>query len=359
MRLLLRLCATAMLVLALLVPFRVRADDSSNKAREYFQQGTAAFNLGRFADAVKAWEEGYKLRPDPIFLYNIAQAHRLADNHEQAVFFYKSYLRNSPNAKNREEVQMRLDQLAKLIEEKKKARDAQPDTTLGPTGNKPQTPDTTTPPPTTTTTTPPPTSQPTTATPPTTNEPDTTVVKTATPERPRKVDLGVAAGVNIWALGIPSGVEPSAAISIGGGYTVLKRGRIEFRVGAKLGYSYVQDLAFPANTAFVSFLSVLAEPEVRVGLWKEKLYFFGGVGLGAQMIVGLKHGSGLLQNNAKPSGVFAHFEARPMIGIEYRVIPALALFLAPQIIISPAPNKYFNESLLMRVDISLGASVRL
>ena len=146
MRQLQRFCA--ILVLAFALP-ALAQDSSSTKAKEYFQQGTAAFNLGKFTDAVKAWEEGYKLRPDPIFLYNIAQAHRLADNHEQAIFFYKSYLRNSPAARNRDEVQMRLDQLQKLVDEKRKARDAQPDTTLSQTGNKPAEPTTTTTQPTT------------------------------------------------------------------------------------------------------------------------------------------------------------------------------------------------------------------
>ena len=111
--------------------------------------------------------------------------------------------------------------------------------------------------------------------------------------------------------------------------------------------------------AVVSFISVLADPEVRINLWKEKFYFFAGVGLGAQLILGLQHGSGFLVPNAKPSGVFAHFEARPTLGVEYRVIPMLALFLSPQLVISPAPNQHFNTSLLMRLDVSVGASIRL
>ncbi len=121
----------------------------------------------------------------------------------------------------------------------------------------------------------------------------------------------------------------------------------------------MQDLAFPNDRSFVTFLSVLADPEVRIGLWKDKLFFNVGVGLGAQLILGLKWGSGLLDQNAKPSGVFAHFEARPTIGVEYRVIPMLSLFLMPQLIISPAPNSHFASSMMMRADISLGAAIHL
>ncbi len=49
--------------------------------------------------------------PDPVFLFNIAQCHRKMGHDKEAVDFYKSYLRNAPNAPNRADVQKRIQEL--------------------------------------------------------------------------------------------------------------------------------------------------------------------------------------------------------------------------------------------------------
>ena len=77
-----------------------RADDTQ-RAKELFQQGTTLFNLGEFDKAIDAWQQGYKEKPDPGFLYNIGQAYRLKGDAPKAIFFYRGYLRNSPKAANR------------------------------------------------------------------------------------------------------------------------------------------------------------------------------------------------------------------------------------------------------------------
>ena len=47
-------------------------------ARQHYQAGTAAFNLGDFPKAVIEYKAAYTAKQDPTFLYNIAQAARLA-----------------------------------------------------------------------------------------------------------------------------------------------------------------------------------------------------------------------------------------------------------------------------------------
>jgi hypothetical protein len=49
--------------------------------------------------------------PDPAFLFNIGQCHRKMGHDKEAVSFYKSYLRNAPNAPNRADVQKRINEL--------------------------------------------------------------------------------------------------------------------------------------------------------------------------------------------------------------------------------------------------------
>ena len=70
-----------------------RADDQRGEARAHYEKGTAAYALGRFADAAAEFEQAFTLKPDPALLYNAAQAYRLAGDRDRALQLYKSYLR--------------------------------------------------------------------------------------------------------------------------------------------------------------------------------------------------------------------------------------------------------------------------
>jgi tetratricopeptide (TPR) repeat protein len=85
-----------------------RADDDVAQARRHFEAGTRAFNVGEFDNAAKEYREAYKLKPDPAMLYNVAQSYRLAKNVEQALFFYRSYRRNSTDLAHRQETDARI-----------------------------------------------------------------------------------------------------------------------------------------------------------------------------------------------------------------------------------------------------------
>jgi tetratricopeptide (TPR) repeat protein len=80
-------------------------------ARRLFEEGRRAFDLGEWQRAITAYRGAYNLKPDAAFLYNIAQAYRLANDPAQAIFFYKSFLRNRPNTPNRAEIEDRIRQL--------------------------------------------------------------------------------------------------------------------------------------------------------------------------------------------------------------------------------------------------------
>ena len=64
------------------------------------------------------YREAFKGVHDPVILYNIAQSYRLGGNTEQALFFYRSFLRNVPNDPSRPEVEERIRKLEQqLIEQ--------------------------------------------------------------------------------------------------------------------------------------------------------------------------------------------------------------------------------------------------
>jgi tetratricopeptide (TPR) repeat protein len=108
--------------------------DDKLQAREHFQRGSKYFQLGRFKEAVKEYEAAFELVDDPALLYNIAQAHRLDNNPERALFFYKSYLSRLPHAKNSGDVQARVVELEHLMAEQARAQRMPPTTAIGPDG---------------------------------------------------------------------------------------------------------------------------------------------------------------------------------------------------------------------------------
>ena len=110
--------ATFSLVVAALIAFAAapaQAQDAE-KARQLFQQGSKYYDLGQFDKAIEAWQQGYDQKPDPGFLYNIAQAYRQKQDAAKAIFFYKGYLRNSPKAHNRAEVDQKIAALQKQLD---------------------------------------------------------------------------------------------------------------------------------------------------------------------------------------------------------------------------------------------------
>src|SRR5581483_10419669 len=100
----------------------LRADEAANTAaaKRLFASGTKHFDLNEFELALADFKEGYRLKDDPVFLYNIAQCHRLLNHDVEAMRFYKSYLRRSPNAPNKREVENKIRALDEAIASQEK-----------------------------------------------------------------------------------------------------------------------------------------------------------------------------------------------------------------------------------------------
>jgi tetratricopeptide (TPR) repeat protein len=85
------------LVMLLVVPGLAQAagtgpGDAETRARQYFAEGTVAYDLGEFQKALQAYSEAYRLAPRPALLFNVAQCHRQLGQYERAAFFYRRYL---------------------------------------------------------------------------------------------------------------------------------------------------------------------------------------------------------------------------------------------------------------------------
>jgi hypothetical protein len=101
-------------VLALLVAPRALGQVSVDEAREHYRKGTAAYNLGHYAEAAKEYEATYEITLDVAVLFNTAQAYRLAGENQKAILAYRGYLRAAPVGSQRDIAQQKLDELTKL-----------------------------------------------------------------------------------------------------------------------------------------------------------------------------------------------------------------------------------------------------
>ncbi len=77
------------------------ADPRLDSARAHSQEGDSYYKLEKYANAIAEYEQAYLAKPDPSFLYNIAQCHRLMGQGAEAIKFYRRFLKDAPTAPNR------------------------------------------------------------------------------------------------------------------------------------------------------------------------------------------------------------------------------------------------------------------
>jgi tetratricopeptide (TPR) repeat protein len=113
-----------------------KGDAAARAARRELQRAEAAFNLGKFEQALAGYEAAYQAKPLPALLFDIAQCHRHLGNSDRALFFYRRYLALDPNSANRATVDQ-------LIAETERRRDSgsgvvpPPTTAIPPPGSGP------------------------------------------------------------------------------------------------------------------------------------------------------------------------------------------------------------------------------
>ncbi len=377
--------ARPLFVLSLaLAPAAVRAEEpphggapakdqyDTQRAKELFQQGTTLFNLGEFDKAIEAWQDGYKAKPDPGFLYNIGQAYRLKGDANKAIFFYRGYLRNSPKAANRAEIEAKIAALQK--------ESSEPKTAVAPAATPPPT---TTPPPVAPSpapaprVTPPPSTpvEPVPVAPPPAPAPPLAGATTAAPEPPapmsepppaavgngnRPWDLGVGMGFDAWASAEHGSAQPSFGLDLAAGYTFGSdvMGPASFRLGVLYTYSFLSEAK-----SKVSFNSFFVEPSVRIRLSDRRWYLAGALGIGRLGITNVKAGSSLLVPPPKstdmetiPATVGA-FALRPAVALQLHLTDALAAFASPALSFSPKPALFYAN--IVRFELLFGLTYYL
>jgi tetratricopeptide (TPR) repeat protein len=90
---------TVLAVVAVAVPAAGAAPDPrTESAREHSRQGDAYYKLEKYPNAIGEYEQAYLAKPDPSFLFNIAQCHRLMGQGAEAIKFYRRFLADAPDS---------------------------------------------------------------------------------------------------------------------------------------------------------------------------------------------------------------------------------------------------------------------
>lgn len=101
---------------------------AEDQARELYKKGMTHYELGQFDDAIVEFKRAYELTSAPGLLFNIAQVYRMKKNADQAVYFYKTFLRLVPDASNRADVEVLIAENQKILDDaaaEKRRREAE------------------------------------------------------------------------------------------------------------------------------------------------------------------------------------------------------------------------------------------
>ncbi len=134
--------ALAILVTSFSVAAFAQDESRSAKleAKARFTSGQRHYNLNELPEALADFKDAYRLYPDPVFLFNLGQCERQLGHHEEAIRFYRNFLREEPKAANRQEVVRKIEEMEAAI----KSRPPDADKLTSPPGTP--VPETATPP---------------------------------------------------------------------------------------------------------------------------------------------------------------------------------------------------------------------
>ncbi len=122
----------AIVALLLLAPLGASAKTPAEEAKEHYIAANKAFNLADYDEAIREFEAAYRIVEDPAFIYNLAQAHRLAGHLDKAVRFYRNYLRLDPGTSQKAAIEQRIAEMEAALATQRNQLSAPPTGTIEP-----------------------------------------------------------------------------------------------------------------------------------------------------------------------------------------------------------------------------------
>jgi tetratricopeptide (TPR) repeat protein len=95
-----------------------RKGDPKEKAAALYRDGVAAFDVGKYPEALASFTESYNLSGESGLLFNLGVCSEKTGDREKAAAFYSLYLEEMPDAPDAADVRARLDAVRAAPEEK-------------------------------------------------------------------------------------------------------------------------------------------------------------------------------------------------------------------------------------------------
>src|SRR5512141_1940251 len=102
------------------------AQERSKLAKEWFSTAETAENTGDDVEATRAYACSYKMVPHPYTAFNLARVTERAGDNELSLKMYKAYLALKPDARDKEEVRVKIKALEDKIAAAKETPPAEP-----------------------------------------------------------------------------------------------------------------------------------------------------------------------------------------------------------------------------------------
>ncbi len=360
--------ACALLVAATSATALAQPTGDKKKALDLYDKGNTQYNLGRWKQAIELFTQAYEVYNAPEFLFNIAQAHRQDGNCSEALFFYRRYLANKPNATNKAEVDGFIKELDGKCTEGTGGTTGTGTTGTGTTGTG-----------TAGTTGTGKTGTGKTGTGTTRTADTTTTVDndddTEVEDDDGSIDVDETGGKpHLFTASL--GVGPSfmtsgdlnkpvhMAFALGAGYPIAID-KASFEPGVLVTYSPIPwegevDGMEVTGTAGLTALMANAAGGYPIIPSLPALSARAEIGLGVLVMSGLDRGNPFLESNQFADGSIAMFHARLALGAEYMVTPNLAVFAQPVVFsFSPAKKLRDEISSVTRYEILFGAGYKM
>ena len=95
------------------------APNDLERAKALYKEAEVHFGLGEFDQALEKYQEAYRAKSLPGFLFNIGQCFRNLGDCDKALFNYRQYLVRMPDAYNREDVESLIEKCEVEVEAKR------------------------------------------------------------------------------------------------------------------------------------------------------------------------------------------------------------------------------------------------
>lgn len=305
-----------------------------DEALALYERGNVKYNLGAWKEAIELFTQAYETYAAPEFLFNIAQAYRQDENCERALFFYRRYLDNRPDAANRAEVEAFMAEL----ESKTDCKNSEPteqvatDTTTDDPAEVPM------------------------------PDPDPQVAQTVEYEEepigPQVLSARIAIGPSFASIGP---LETPVLLAVAGGVAYpLEVGEFAVEPGIVLSYTPVPwERGDPAVVGTAGLTGILANVSgyMPVG-WR--LAARADLGAGVQIMSGLQEENNpFLDMSQSADGAITMFHARLGLGLDLAINEQVLVSVEPVFSFSPTSELRDDIDSINRFDIMLGAGYRL